>query len=142
MRLSPPALTFTPREDLDELVDFLLSFAEEQLRAHGEFHPFAGKITTRGDLVPVAVDMGDHELPDPDVVIDALIAALRDDPDVRATGICFDVTLEEGTDAARVDLEHREADPVAVCLPYRRGRLRGLRFGEIFAAPGPGRIFA
>ncbi len=135
-------MTFSPREDLDELVDFLLSFAEEQLRAHGEFHPFAGKINARGDVVPVAMDMGDDGLPDASAVIDELAAALRADPDVRATGICFDVSLEDGTDAARVDLEHRDAEPLAVCLPYSRKRLRGLRFGEIFAAPGPVRVFA
>lgn len=134
-------MTFNPREDLDELVDFLLSFAEEQLRAHGEFHPFAGKITARGDVVPVMVDMGDDEFPDPHAVIDGLAAALRADPDVRATGICYDVTLEQGADAACVDLEHREADPVTVCLPYRRKRLRGLQFGAVFAAPGPVRSF-
>ena len=135
-------MTFSPREDLDELVDFLLSFAEEQLRAHGEFHPFAGKINARGDVVPVAMDMGDDGLPDASAVIDELAAALRADPDVRATGICFDVSLEDGSDAARVDLEHRDAEPLAVCLPYSRKRLRGLQFGEIFAAPGPVRVFA
>lgn len=135
-------MTFNPREELDELVDFLLSFAEEQLRAHGEFHPFGGKITASGDVVPVVVDMGDDEVPDPHAVIDELAAALRADPDVRATGICFDVVLEQGTDAARLDLEHREADPITVCLPYRRKRLGGLQFGEVFAAPGPVRVFS
>ncbi|MFA9271129.1 MAG: hypothetical protein ACEQSX_10295, partial [Baekduiaceae bacterium] len=78
---------------------------------------------------------GDAEHPHPDP--QRTEPAFPADPDVRATGICYDVTLEQGADAARVDLEHREADPVAVCLPYRRKRLRGLQFGEVFAAPGP-----
>lgn len=74
-------------------------------------------------------------------MIDELAAAFRADPDVRATGICFDVTLEQGGDAARVDLEHPEADPVTVYLPYRRKRLRGLQLGEVFATPGSVRVF-
>ncbi|MBJ7330300.1 MAG: hypothetical protein JHC95_10405 [Solirubrobacteraceae bacterium] len=133
-----------PREDMDELVDYLLSFAEHQIRARGEFFPFAAAMTADGEVAAVAVDMGDDH-PDPSDVIDGLIEALRAATDTRAVGICVDVRVEgpDGmTDAARAIIEHRDADPVAVFLPYRRKRLRGCSFGELFASPADPLVYA
>lgn len=72
---------------------------------------------TRDARAEPGTDRRAHELPDPDV------------------------RLEGDPDAARVDLEHRDADPVAVYPPYHRRRVRGLRLGEVFAEPGPVRVF-
>ena len=64
--------------------------------------------------------------------------------EIRASGVCFDVRLPErdNTDAIQVSLEHPSARTHDVLLPYRPQRLRGVKYGELFATPGERRIFA
>jgi hypothetical protein len=55
--------------------------------------------------------------------------------------VCADVLVtlpdtETKTDALRADLEHAAADPVRVFLPYRKKRLRGYEWEELFAVEG------
>jgi hypothetical protein len=57
----------------------------------------------------------------------------------------FRVTPPESggqTDAIRTSIEHAEGDPVEVFMPYARTRMRGFRFGDLFAQAGTPRIFA
>jgi hypothetical protein len=63
-------------------------------------------------------------------------------PEHRA--FCFDARLPErdNTDAIQVSLEHPSARTHDVLLPYRPQRLRGVKYGELFATPGERRIFA
>ncbi len=132
------------RADLDELVDHLFGFAELTLKRHGEFYPFAAHMTEDGQVVSVAVDMDDDQ-PESVAVIDELVAVLRATPSTRAVGVCFDAVVDLGdgpTDAVRADLEHRDADPISVILPYRLRRLRSPSFGEVVAAPGEARVYA
>lgn len=131
------------RADFDELVDHLFGFAEQTLKRYGEFYPFAAHMTVDGHLVSVAVDM-DEDRPDSVAVIDKLVTVLRDTPGTRAVGVCFDAVVDPGggpTDAVRADLEHRDADPISVILPYRLRRLRGPSFGEVVATPGEARVY-
>ncbi len=64
-----------------------------------------------------------------------------DDP---RPAICVDVTRRAPveSDAIQVSIEHAEADPIVVSLPYRKRRLRGIEYGELIAAAGSRRIFA
>jgi hypothetical protein len=65
--------------------------------------------------------------------------------DIRASGIAANVraTDPEGreTDAVNVALEHSDAEPVSVFLPYERKRLRGIEYGELFATSSERRVF-
>ena len=47
----------------------------------------------------------------------------------------------ETTDAVGAFLEHTDAEPVEVYLPYERRRLRGYSFGELWARAGERRVF-
>jgi hypothetical protein len=53
------------------------------------------------------------------------------------------VTPPEGTktDAIGFFIEHQDAEPVQVLLPYSRKRFRGVSYGELFAVPGERRVF-
>jgi hypothetical protein len=53
-----------------------------------------------------------------------------------------DVRVGE-SDAARVELEHRDGQAICVLLPYKRRRLRrGVDYGELGAAPAQPRIWS
>lgn len=136
--------------DLDALVNFLLPFAQETLGKHGEFFPFAAQMSVEGEITAIAIETEEEDHPDVDVVIGALGDVLRThaaDGLIRACGICSDtaVTLPEMgmTEAVRVSLEHADAEPVDLYMPYRTDAaeyvfadlvaMRGVR--EIFAGP-------
>ena len=137
----------TPQEDLDALLEHLLGFATEELSTHGDYHPFAAAIGEEGEPRVVSVDPGEND-PEPGKVVDLLAEALAAQAaagEIRASGICVHVTLgsedsDETTDAALVQLEHRDDDPVEVALPYE---LHGdhIHEGELVAAPGKPRVF-
>jgi hypothetical protein len=59
-----------------------------------------------------------------------------------AVGICADVTVTRGAfpEAIRVELEHREADPVTWLLPYRNTDDE-LTWGERLPIPGERRTW-
>jgi hypothetical protein len=70
-----------------------LPFAQEMLRKHGEFFPFAGSMSTSGEIAHVGGYTGD-ERPSSQEVIDLLIDGLREratSGDLRAAAICLDV---------------------------------------------------
>ena len=85
--------------------------------------------------------------PPSQAVIDLLYQGVADRAqggEIRASGVCFDVRLRErdDTDAIQVSLEHASAEPVNVFLPYKRQRLGGVKYGQLFATSGESRIFS
>jgi hypothetical protein len=134
------------REDFDSLLDFLLPFAAEMLGKHDEFFPFAAAVSRDGEVTAVGVEHEDDQ-PTSNGVIEALAGLLRDMAargEIRASGICSDAIVESPetgrTDAARVALEHAEAEPVAVYLPYSK-EPDGYAFGELVAVQDEPRVF-
>ena len=134
--------------DLDALVNFLLPFAQETLGKHGEFFPFAAQMSVEGEITAIAIETEDEDQPDSDVVIGALGDVLRThaaDGEIRACGICSDtaVTLPEMgmTEAVRVSLEHAEAEPVDVYMPYQTDAAEYV-FADLVAMQGVREIFA
>jgi hypothetical protein len=88
-----------------------------------------------------------EERPPSQAVIELLYQRLADrarSGEIRASGVCFDVRLPErdNSDAIQVSLENASAEPVNVFLPYRRQRLHGVKYSELFATPGERRIFS
>lgn len=132
------------RDEMDSLLDSLIGFAVEMIEKHGEFYPFAGVLTPEGELQHVGVytDTGDEQ-PSSDDLLRLLKEALRakNSDAVLAAALASDVRVADQATGARVDavcvhLEHREGDSVDAFLPYQKKRLRGVRFGELFAVPG------
>ena len=134
--------------DLDQLMDALVPFAQEMLRKHGEFYPFAGSMSSAGAIACTGGHTGD-EHPPSDEVINLLVDGLREQAkrgDLRAAAVCLDVRVvppgqSEKTDAINVRLEHANGEAVDVFVPYRRGWLGKYKFGVLFAARGDRRIF-
>jgi hypothetical protein len=117
----------TPRDDMDSVLDTLLSFAQQQLETRGEFYPFAASVDSSGSPGMVAADLGE-EHPESMDVIDVLYEGLSRsaaDGEIRAAGVCADVRVtppgsSETTDAIWTSIEHADTDPVEVLLPYSK----------------------
>lgn len=134
-------------DDLDALLDHLLTNAVEQLEAEGDFHPFAAAIDEDGELRMVGIEPATEE-PSPQEIVDQLVASLAaaaERGEIRAAAVCANVTLPGGDgksegEAALVQLEHRDDDPVDIALPYE---LHGdhIHTGELVAGVGRHRVF-
>lgn len=136
------------RHDLDTLLDFLLTFAQQTLGRYGEFYPFGAVLTTEGEVVGQAGQLVENDRPPSQVVIDLITNGMKaqaDDGSIRASGLCYDVKWrmpdDEITDAIFVALEHRSGRTVAVAQPYSKGRFRGFRYGDLIAQAGEPRVF-
>lgn len=127
---------------MEALLRLLVPFAESQLREHGAFAPFGASMAPDGEVKMIAGDAA----PSPDGTIDAtkLIGAMRDGlrpqvlrDELLATAICSDVGLDHDgyTDGIRVEMEHRDADPLTCVVPYRRAA-GSVEFAEMIGMPG------
>ena len=132
-------------DDLDALLDNQLTNAVEQLESEGDFHPCAAAIDEDGELRMVGMEPETDE-PSPQEIVDQLVASLAaaaERGEIRAAAVCANVTLPgEGgeAEAALVQLEHRDDDPVDIALPYE---LHGdhIHTGELVAGVGKRRVF-
>jgi hypothetical protein len=128
---------------MNELLGLCIPFAQQMIEQHGEFHPFGAAMSTEGrpQLAGAAVD---RELPDaPELIVlfnEAFQARARAG-EIRACAVCADVRIDDGREAIRIDVEHRDAQPMLFLVPYRRRRLRGYEFEALSAAPGRVTVF-
>ena len=137
-----------PTDEIQELLNFLLPYAERMLTQHGEFYPYAASLDGDGELSAVGVDVDDDN-PDVGELLIALHEGLREraaEGSIRASGIAADVTLTdpdsgETTDAVQVELDHADADAVDIFVPYETEG-EGIKFGELVAAEGREPVFA
>ena len=132
---------------MDALLDALVGFAKTMLVARSAFHPFAAEMTLDGRVEMVTAEIAAPS-PQPGVVVEALDERLRAaaaEGGIRGAGLCVDVRLEpasgRASDAIRVDVEHRDAEPVRVFLPYAVEAPGRVVFGEILAEPGRASVF-
>lgn len=138
-----------PNEEIQEVLNFLLPFAERMLTEHGEFYPYAATMSVEGEVTAVPAGSFGDEDPDVSDLLVELHAHLREqaaEGSIRASGIAADVTLTdpdsgETTDAVQVELDHAEGDAVDVYVPYESGGA-GVKFGELVAAEGREPVFA
>jgi hypothetical protein len=141
-------LAMTAGDEMDALLDALVGFAKKMLVARGAFYPFGAEVASDGRVQMVTAELDDAQ-PSPEDVVSALHGRLRRDADAgeaRAAGTCVDVRLEPRdrppSDAIRVDVEHADADPVRVFLPYVVELPGRVVFGELVAEPGRRNVFA
>ncbi len=52
-----------PTEEIQEILNFLLPFAEQMLSEHGEFYPYAAALGSDGELSAVGADLEDDDSP-------------------------------------------------------------------------------
>ncbi len=111
-----------------------LPFAQQMIEKRGEFYPFGASVTSDGETRMVAGDPDGTEHPPSQAVLETILEGFRGSREaLRAVAICSDVRLSDG-EAARVELEHREGQAIAVLLPYKRKRLaRGVGFQTLRA---------
>ena len=137
-----------PTDEIQELLNFLLPYAERMLNQHGEFYPYAAALGSDGELNAVGTDL-DDDSPDVGEVLLALHQGLREqaaEGAIRASGIAADVTLTdpdsgETTDAVQLELDHADADAVDIYVPYVSSG-EGVTFGELVAAAGREPVFS
>lgn len=135
-----------PRDEIEQLLRYLLPFAEESLNKDGEFRPYAAMVAADGSLKSVESEEGQQ--PDEGELLLALHTELREHAAggaIRASGIAADVTLTdpdsgEETDAVQLELDHVDTDAVDVYVPYTSGD-DGIKFGELVAAAGQAPVF-
>jgi hypothetical protein len=136
-----------PKEEIEQLLRYLLPVAEEQLNREGEFRPYAATLDAEGEVNSVAA--GEGENPDVGDLLLALHTELRDQATggaIRASGIAADVTLTDPdsgdvTDAVQLELDHVETEAVDVYVPYTSDD-DGVKFGELVAAAGQAPVFS
>ena len=138
----------TPKEECEELLGFLMTFAENQLKKRGGFYPFGAVLQTDGTIAATAYQDEETEFPESTDVIRSLTRAHREEAEkgkIKASGIAWDagITTADGrkTDAVTVSLEHADHYAVVVSVPYRRGLLGRLTFGAMLAEKGMHEIF-
>ena len=130
------------QDDLDALLNALLPFAEDQLAKNGAFYPFAGSMSLDGEATLVATDPGLGEHPASDQVLTTLYDGARANANAsRAFAFVADVRAN-GSDAVRLELEHREGTALVLLLPYTRSRFKkALTFGQMGVSTGAPRVW-
>jgi hypothetical protein len=126
------------KKDGDELLGFLIPFAEQCLNKRDGFDPFAATVGADGKVNALAVVPPREEL---------FVTSLREGAKSkkhRASGLCVDVTIDlpEGgrSRAIKVSIDSAAGEVVDCYVPYRKARGR-IDLGELFAVPGKTAIY-
>lgn len=137
------------REDLDTLLGAAIEAAQHFLGKNDEFYPFGMSLGRSGKIAMHAAHTGE-EMPESTDVIAVLqkgfVETAREHR-MRATAICSDVQVippdqAEKTDAIAVQLEHRDGQAIDAYLPYKKGFLNRIKYGDLFACEGTPVIFS
>lgn len=108
------------QNDLDVLLNSVLPFAEQTLAKYGELFPFGAGVDVGGQVAMLAADSGLGEHPASNQVLDALYEGARAEAaSHRAVAFVADVRAN-GSDAVRIELEHREGVALVLLIPYSR----------------------
>ena len=127
--------------ELDQLLDSVLTFAQQMLKVHGEFYPFGESLDVTGKRAMDGAHTGSEHPPSQEL-IDLLVQAYAHrarSGELRAAAVCADVRVVPPgkvgkTDAISVGLEHQSGEAVNVFLPYQKGWFGRIRYGELFAS--------
>lgn len=129
--------------DLDGLLNATLPFAQQMLDKKGEFIPFGASVAVDGGVAMAAGDPGQGEHPRSNDVLATLLEGFRSGRQVlRAVALVADVRVD-GSNAVRVELEHRDGHAMALLLPYKRKRFgRGVEYGVLHAGTSGRQVWA
>ena len=118
---------------MDALMRLLLAYARAAVATDDGFAPFGASMAPDGELETSSAEE-----------LDVLREELRgraDRGELLAVGVCTDVVVDvPASRAIRVELEHRDAEPLTCVLPFRRARNapRGGSSRRCPASAGPG----
>lgn len=135
-------------EDLNQLLNALMTYAQQLLNQQGQFLPFAAAIRAGGEVELIGGQAGGDDTSAQEIRA-ALLEGLRQgarDGKYRATGLCSDMRVQRGgagpaTDAIGVVLEHSDGTALSVYLPYERQSPGRVQYGDLYSAAAEIRIF-
>ncbi|HVF15225.1 MAG TPA: hypothetical protein VM942_11535 [Acidimicrobiales bacterium] len=121
-------LSEVAKTEMDKVLTAAVTFAETMLEGQGAFYPYAVKLTDTGETEMATVPAGSEDALA--TLVEGLVAQRFA---LRSTAVVAAVHLESiGSDAVRVDLEHREGAALTLIRPYTRKRLRKkIEWGEM-----------
>ena len=142
------AKTKMPKEELDALMNSVLAFAQQMLSVHGEFFPFGGVMTTKGEIISIGASDGGENPPSQrliDLMTESFQAKAKSG-EYRATAIVFDVRVTvpstgKKSDAVEIRLDHVDRMSIEVLFPYEIDSKGKIIYGEMFAQKGASIIF-
>jgi hypothetical protein len=114
-------------QDIEQLIQYSIGFADEVLKKHKEFYPFTAFIGTTGELVPISIYSG-KEFPDSSELISEFLEVLgqrREKGELIAYTIAIDsrITNEQfpqSIDAIAVQTFHiQRQQQINYYFPYR-----------------------
>ncbi len=135
--------------ELDHLFHYCVTTAQDLLKKHGGFLPFAAKIEVGGQLRAVAVDNGE-EHPEPQELLglcERVLKQFASAGEAQAVALCYDSLAssrrgsDDKQDAIAVALEHSNGECVLVYLPYREVDSTRYTFEEAAAQAGELKFF-
>jgi hypothetical protein len=135
-----------PKAEAELLMNDLVDFAEKMLNKYGEFHPFGGYLTEKGELVHIGVSPEYSWSSDKARAV-AIIDSLRDlskSGRAIACALVSNVALSDGrevSDAIQVFLEHQSGYCADVFLRYTLGDGFDVRIADVSAQRGAPAIF-
>lgn len=135
----------TGKEQVRELMNELLSFAEKMLGEHGEFHPFGGYLKVSGAVVQVGVQLEGTAQQKVAMLVESFkkIAAKSE---AVAFGIATNVKLphDDGSksDAIKFFLEHQDGYCAEVFFCYELGCENSIEITDTIAQQGQLLFFA
>lgn len=121
-------LSEVARTEMDQVLTEAVTFAQTMLEGQGAFYPYAVKLTDAGETEMVTAPAG------ADDALGALISALTAQRfELRAAAVVAAAHFESiGSDAVRVDLEHRDGAALTLVRPFARKKLRKtIKWGEM-----------
>jgi hypothetical protein len=132
------------QDDLDAVVGAALDAAQSLLAKQGEFFPFGITLSDAGEMGFTGADPGLGEQPPSAAVLDALYeGTTQNRAEYRAAAFALDV-LANGSDAVRVQAEHRDGGPALVVMtPYQRKGFvkKAVTYGQPTAGAGEHRVW-
>jgi hypothetical protein len=129
-----------PRDHMNALLGVLLPFARDAIAEYGTFFPIGATMASDGELEAAG---GDAAGVRPNA--EALLGSIRDgfraraaQGELLATAVASDVAIPEGEYplGIRVELEHRDGDPITCVVPYRAADDGAYEYGEAVAFTG------
>lgn len=129
------------KQDIQKIIDYSHDFAEIMLNEGKEYYPFGVAINNEGELVPVAFEDEETDMPDSQKVIDILTLHFETDlknKNIRAYSLTYDVRMKNedqvaSTDAVLIDIVHRDSPGIPkYYFTYSFTDKNVLIFGESF----------
>ncbi len=141
----------TDRDDLDQLLNSLIGFAQEQLIKQDGFLPYFGTLGSEsagGEQVQFGMVHLEDEFPSASEVRETTFRGLKtkaQEGTIRACAVVTDMRIKEGApgfeDSIHVLLEHSSGRVVEFNLPYRKNG-DVYDYGDVLFDPGQPEIFS